>query len=91
MEVDRLSITPRKKLEGYKTWRTKQHTYFCGTRVQVRYYLGNPNGDVRCPNCGDKETTANLRMCPDKDILTLFTEGVDELEEWTEKQDKAGQ
>jgi hypothetical protein len=54
----------------------------------VGYYLGNPNGDVGFPNRGEKETTAHLCMCPNEDRVRLFTEGVDELEEWMEKQDK---
>ena len=51
-EVDRnrlhwaLGNTP----EGYKTWLAKQHTGFCGTRVQVGCYNRNPTGDASCPN-----------------------------------------
>ena len=54
-EVDwnRLHGTLGIKPEGYKTWLAKQHTGFRGTRVQVGYYNGNPNGDVSCPNCGE--------------------------------------
>ena len=41
-----------------------------------------------CPNCGERETTAYLCMCPNKDRVRLFTESVGGFVEWTEKQDK---
>ena len=48
---------------------------------------GNINRDVSCPNCGKKETAAHLCLCPNKNMVQLFTEGVDELNTWLEKQD----
>ena len=64
------------KPEGYKTWLANQHTGFCGTRVQVGYYNGNPNCDVSCPNCGEREQAAHLCLCWNEDRVRLFTESV---------------
>ena len=52
---------------------------------------GKPNEDVSSPNCGDDETLAQLCMCPNKDRVKLFTEGVNELNKWLEKRDKTNQ
>ena len=73
-----------KKPDGYKMWLSKQHTGHCGTRVQVGYYSGNPDGNVSRPNCGAKETAAHLCLCPNEDRVRLFTEGVDQLSKWLE-------
>ena len=40
----------------------KQHSGFCGTRVQVGRYSGNHYPDKRCPNCGRRETAAHLML-----------------------------
>ena len=74
-------------MEGYKTWLAKQHTGFCGTRVQVGYYFGKFNGDVSCTNGGDKKMAAHLYMCPNKDRVKFFTEGLDNIKEWIKKLD----
>ena len=60
MDWNRLHRALGNKPEGYKTWLAKQYTDFCGTRVQVGYYNGNPNGDASCPNCGEREEAAHL-------------------------------
>ena len=75
-------------LEGYKTWLAKQHTGFCGTRVQVGYYNGNPNGDLSCPNCREREDASHLCLWPNEDRVRLFTEGINDLEGWMKKRDK---
>ena len=69
-------------------WLPKQHTGHRGTRVQVGYYSGNPNRDVGCSNCVDEETISHLYMCPNEDRVRLFTEGVDKVNKWLEKQYK---
>ena len=66
-------------------WLSKQHTGFCGTRVQVAYYSGQINDDVGCPNCGEKETASHLCVCPNKGRTKLLTETVKELESWMGK------
>ena len=38
VDWDMLDSTLAKKPDGYKTWLSKQHTGFCGTRLQVSYY-----------------------------------------------------
>ena len=43
---------------------------------------------MSCPNGGDRETAAHLYMWPSEDRDKLYTEVVDELKEWMEKQDK---
>ena len=60
VDWDRLYGALGNKPEGYKTWLAKQHTGFCGTRVKVGYYNGNPDGNVRCLNCGEREESAHL-------------------------------
>ena len=56
-EVDwkALDNTLRRKNQGFKFWLAKQHSGFCGTRVQVGYYSGESDIDVKCPNCGERE------------------------------------
>ena len=56
------------------------------------YYHGNPNGDVICPNYGERERereeSAHLCLCPNEDRFRLFKESVNDLEGWIKKQDK---
>ena len=89
-EVDweRLDATLEPKADMYKIWLSKQHTGFCGTRVQVAYYSGEkdqdgkPLGDLGCPNCGERETAAHLCVCPSEDRTRLLVELTEELERW---------
>ena len=74
--------------EGYKSWLAKQHTGFCQTRVQVGYYNDNPNHDMSCANCREREEEAHLCLCPNEDRVRLFIESVNNLEGWMKKQDK---
>jgi hypothetical protein len=79
------------KTNMYKIWRSKQTLGFCGTRVQVGQYLGTTGQDERCPNCGRRETSTHLLLCPSKDRTQLLIDNVDELEKWLEKDDSTDQ
>jgi hypothetical protein len=61
-EVDweHLDLSLKSKANNYKIWQSKQASGFCGTRVQVGLYSGEPYPDERCPNCGARETNAHL-------------------------------
>ena len=82
---DRLG-TPRSSLknkpEGYKVWRSKQNSGFCGTRVQVGRYGGELQPDEKCPNCGQREIAEYLMLCPNQDRTRLLKEQTENLEEW---------
>ena len=64
-EVDwvSLNLALKNKADGYKTWLSKQHSGFCGTRVMVGHYSGEKEADVSCPNCGCRETAEHLCVC----------------------------
>ena len=62
-----LDATLEKKPDMYKTWFSKQHTGFCGTRLQVSYYKGLNGEQAGCPNCGRTETAAHLCLCLNED------------------------
>ena len=76
------------KPEGYEMCPAKQRTGHFGTRVQIGHYSGNPNGATSCPKYRDRETTTRLCIGPNEDSVGYFTEGVNKLKEWMEKQDK---
>ena len=40
VDWDMLDAVLEKKPDGHKIWLSKQHTGFCGTRLQVSYYKG---------------------------------------------------
>ena len=82
MHWELLDATLDRKPDGYKIWLSKQHTGFCGTRLQVSYYQGLQGMQVWCPNCGCKETTAHLCLCPCEDRTRLFIESTEELQDW---------
>jgi hypothetical protein len=42
-------LAMQSKKDMYKIWRSKQHTGFCGTRVQVGKYSGLECPDKKCP------------------------------------------
>ena len=69
----------------YKIWRSKQHSSFCGTRVQVGCYSGEILPGKRCANCGRHETTSHLMLCSDEDCTRLLTETVNRLAKWMAK------
>jgi hypothetical protein len=57
------------KSNMYKIWRSKQHTGFCGTRVQVGKYSSLECSDEQCPNCGRREMAAHILICPNEDRM----------------------
>ena len=75
-------MLPWKKPDGYNIWLSKQHTGFCGTRLQVSYYRGLKGKQAWCPNCGHTETTAHLCLCPSEDRTKLLVESTEELQDW---------
>jgi hypothetical protein len=83
-EVDweHLNLALSSKSGMYKLWRSKQHSGFCGTRVQVGRYSGLECPDERCPSCGSWESTAHSLVCPNEDRTRLLTETTDELGDW---------
>ena len=88
VDWDMLDATLEKKPDMYKMWLSKQHTGFCGTRLQVSYYKGLNGEQSGCPNCGRTETAAHLCLCPDKDRTRLFLESTEELDIWMDKDNK---
>jgi hypothetical protein len=70
------------KSDIYTIWRSKQHTGFCGTRVQVEKYSCLECPDEKCPNCGRRETAANILICPNEDRTRLLADTTDDLSNW---------
>jgi hypothetical protein len=70
------------KSDKYIIWRSKQHTGFCGIRVQVGKYSGHKCPDEKCPNCGCRETAAHILICPNKDRTRLLADTTDNLSKW---------
>jgi hypothetical protein len=52
VDWEHLDLALKNKQDMYRIWQSKQHSGFCGTRVQVGRYSGDPIPDERCPNCG---------------------------------------
>jgi len=65
VDWEHLDLALKNKPDMYKIWQSKQHSGFCGTRVQVGRFSGDPSSDERCPNCGQRETAAHLMLCSD--------------------------
>jgi hypothetical protein len=82
VDWEHLNLALKNKADMYRIWRLKQHSGFCGTRVQVGRYLGDLPPDERCPNCGRQETAAHLMLCPNDNHTRLLVENVDELTKW---------
>ena len=61
---------------------------FCGTRVQVGRYAGEHQPDEKCPNCGQRELTEHLMLCPNQDRTRLLKEQTESLEGWLHKDDQ---
>ena len=78
-EVDweHLDLAMSSKSNMYKIWRSKQHTGFCGTRVQVGKYSGLECLDEKCLNCGRRETAAHILICPHEDRTRLLADTTD--------------
>ena len=88
VDWEHLDLALKNKPDMYKVWRSKQHSGFCGTRVQVGRYSGQVSPDERCPNCGRRETAAHLMICPDDDHTRLLGECVTDLIEWMSREDQ---
>ncbi len=82
---EHLDLALKNKPDMYKIWRSKQNLGFCGTRVQVGLYLGNPWPEERCPNCSRRETAAHLLLCSNKERTQLLIDNTDELGQWLER------
>ena len=67
IDWEHLELALKNKPEGYKVWRSKQNSGFCGTRVQVGRYGGEHQPDEKCPNCGQREIAEHLMLCPNQD------------------------
>jgi hypothetical protein len=73
----------KSKPEGYTTWLSKQHTGFCGTRLQTARYAGDEDENNCCPCCGKpKEDAAHLLVCPDEDRTQLLKDTTEQFEQW---------
>ena len=83
-----LDLALKNKPNMYKIWQSKQHSGFCGTRVQVGQYSGDLYPDERCPNCGRRETAAHLMLCLDESWTKLLGENVDYLISWMSRDDQ---
>ena len=83
-----LHLTLKSKPDGFRTWRSKQHTGFCGTRVMVGHYAGDGSVDVGCPNCGCEEKASHLCVCMNEDRTRLLNEMTKSLEEWMHRDGK---
>jgi hypothetical protein len=72
----------------YRIWRSKQHSGFCGTRVQVGRYSGDLFPNERCPNCGRRESASHLMLCLDTSRTQLLGKNVEDLTAWMLQDDK---
>ena len=82
VDWEHLDLALKNKSDVYRIWRSKQHSEFCGTRVQMGRSSGELFPDERCPNCGRRETAAHLMLCPDNSRTKLLVENVDDLTTW---------
>jgi hypothetical protein len=83
-----LDLALKNKQEMYRIWRSKQHSGFCGPRVQVGQFSGDPFPDKRCPNCGQRESASHFMLCPDKSRTKLLGKNVDDLTTWMSQDDQ---
>ena len=88
VDWEHLDLALKNKPDMYKIWRSKQHSGFCGTRVQVGRYSGDLFRDERCPNCGRRETAAHLMLCPEDGRTKLLGETVGDLISWMSRDDQ---
>jgi hypothetical protein len=88
VDWEHLDLALKDKADMYRIWWSKQHSGFCGTRVQVGCYLGDLLPDERCPNCSRQETAAHLMLCPDNNRTRLLVENVDELSKWMSQENQ---
>jgi hypothetical protein len=88
VDWEHLGLALKNKGDLYKMWQSKQHSSFCGMRVQVGHYSGEPLLDEGYPNCGRLETAAHLMLCSDDNRTRLLVENVDELTKWMSQDNK---
>jgi len=69
-----LDLVMTSKSDMYKMWRSKQHTGFCGTRVQVGKYSSQEYPDKKCPTCRRREMVEHILTCPNEDRTRLLVE-----------------
>jgi hypothetical protein len=70
-----------KKPVMYRIWLSKQHSNFCATARNMKRY--GESEDDRCPSCWTHRERANhLCRCPSQVRTKLFTDNVEELEQW---------
>jgi hypothetical protein len=83
-EVDweHLDLAMTSKSNMYKMWRSKQHTGFCGTRVQVGRYSDHECPDKKCPTCRHRETAEHIFTCPNEDRTRLLVEMTEDHSMW---------
>ncbi len=87
-EVDWLALHKalQGKPPGYRTWLTKQHSNFCATGVNMRWWFGHT--DNRCPNClMPAERADHLCRCPDAERTSLLRDNTSKLETWMKTSD----
>ena len=82
VDWEHLDLALSSKSDLYKLWRSKQHTGYCGTRVQVGKYSGLDQPGERCPSCGRQESAAHILVCPDEDRTRLLAETTEDLCGW---------
>ena len=76
------------KPDGYKVWLSKQHTGFCGTRLQTARYAWDESVGNCGPSCGEpREDAAHILVCPKEDRNQLMKESTEELEKWLIRND----
>jgi hypothetical protein len=88
VDWEHLDLALKNTQDMYRIWRSKQHSGFCGTRVQVGRYLGDPFPNERCPNCGRREFASHLMLCPDTSRTKLLGKNVDNLATWMSQDDQ---
>ena len=74
--------------DDYSMWLSKQHTDFCGTRLQVSYYKELKGKEAWCPNCERTEMEAHLCLCLSEDRTKQILESTDELQDWLNEDNK---
>ena len=88
VDWEHLDLALKNKQDMYRIWQSKQHSGFCGTRVQVGRYSGDPFPDERCPNCGRQESASHLMLCPDTSRTQLLGKNVADLAAWMSQDDQ---
>jgi hypothetical protein len=88
VDWEHLDLALKNKANMYGIWWSKQHSGFCGTRVQVGRYSGDLLLDERRLNCGRQETAAHLMLCLDDNHTRLLVKNVDKLTKWMSQENR---